>query len=221
MKPKRKTYISVVIPTKDEGPNTQRTISELKKTLSAFEVEFIIPCGDKASRWEMNYPFYNAADAIMYGIRHAKGDYIVTSDADDTYPAKNLPKMIDLMQSGKYDLVSSSRNGSIEAGAHPLPNRLANQLISLVIRRLFNIPCYDPTAGLRVYSGNFFRKYNIRPDMSFWVDTILAAGHRYAEVTIDYRRRSFGKSKLNRPEFAILLSLSIIRSLINRNKKWH
>lgn len=212
----KKPYISVVIPTKDEGANTQRTINELKQYLTQYDVEYIIPSGDVNSEWEINFPFYNASDAIMCGIRLARGKYIITSDADDTYSPSKIGEMIKLMESGKYDLVSSCRNGYIEPGAHPFLNSLANKIISKVIRILFKIPCYDPTAGLRIYSGDFFKKYKIRPDMSFWVDTILAAGNRYTEVVIDYRKRKYGKSKLNRIEFAFLLSLSIIRTLKNK-----
>src|SRR5262249_34885993 len=48
---------------------------------------------------------YGQHNALMCGFRHARGEYIVTLDDDLQNPPEEIPKLLDAIHTGQYDLV--------------------------------------------------------------------------------------------------------------------
>ena len=48
---------------------------------------------------------YGQHNALMCGFRHARGEYIVTIDDDLQNPPEEIPKLLNAIQTGRYDLV--------------------------------------------------------------------------------------------------------------------
>ena len=82
--------------------------------------------------------------AVRTGLREARGRFIIVMDADNTYPADAVPRMITLAE--EYDFVRGVR---LEGKANmPLINRLGNQLFDYVLRTIHGLEGADHLSGL-------------------------------------------------------------------------
>jgi glycosyltransferase involved in cell wall biosynthesis len=90
--------------------------------------------------------------ALINGIRHASGEYIIMGDSDATYNFQDAPLFISQLERG-YDLVMGNRfAGVIQVGAMPFLHRwLGNPVLSAIGKALFGITISDFHCGLRAF----------------------------------------------------------------------
>jgi glycosyltransferase involved in cell wall biosynthesis len=82
--------------------------------------------------------------AIRTGLAHATGDLIVVMDADATYPASAIPRIVELL--AHHDLVRCSRPRDTEA--MPLVNRIGNRIFDLLLTFSHGLDGSDHLSGL-------------------------------------------------------------------------
>jgi glycosyltransferase involved in cell wall biosynthesis len=89
-------------------------------------------------------------NALMAGIRAARGRYVVMGDADDSYDFTNLQPFVEDLRDGA-DLVMGNRfRGGIAPGAMPTLHRyVGNPVLSGLGRIFFDSPVHDFHCGLR------------------------------------------------------------------------
>jgi glycosyltransferase involved in cell wall biosynthesis len=89
-------------------------------------------------------------NALMSGIRAARGTYVIMADADDSYDLENLGPFLARLRSGD-DLVMGNRfQGGIEAGAMPWLHRwIGNPVLSGIGRLFFRTKVRDFHCGMR------------------------------------------------------------------------
>ena len=136
--------------------------------------------------------------SILTGMQAAKYDVIVTIDADSSYAAADIPKLLE--QSAKFAMVIGQRTGKEYRGRLlKYPARIAFRLLAEYLSGE-KIP--DINSGLRVFRKSV---YNLLPKahecrgFSFSTTTtllFLAAGYSARFIPIEYRHRS-GASKIN------------------------
>jgi glycosyltransferase involved in cell wall biosynthesis len=130
------------------------------------------------------------------GIKASKGDVVVVTDGDGTYPNQEIPAMLDYMEENDLDMVVGARRK--EAGTA----KILRTPVKLFIRKLaevmsgFKIP--DLNSGLRAIRKDVFMKYiGLLPWGHSWVSTItlamLSDGYEVDFYAIDYYERK-GKS---------------------------
>ena len=134
--------------------------------------------------------------AIKTGIRHAKYNTLVISDADGTYPINDIPKLI--MQLPKSDMVVGARH--INSSNIPLSRRPAKWLLNKLANYLTGIKIPDLNSGLRVMKKDIVLKYfHLLPDGFSFTTTITLAmltnNYDVEFVPIEYKIRS-GRSKI-------------------------
>ncbi len=126
-------------------------------------------------------------NALIGGIKTARGRYIVMGDADDSYDFGNLDPFVEKLRAD-YDLVMGNRfRGGIRSGAMPLLHRyLGNPLLTALGRLFFHSPCGDFHCGLRGFSKAAITKMDLRAvGMEFASEMVVKAtlfGMRIAEV---------------------------------------
>ena len=72
--------------------------------------------------------------ALKSGFAAAKGDIVVTLDADNTYPSANIPKYLEELKNRNLDFITVNRFSHMERGAMSPINRVGNRLLTLVTR---------------------------------------------------------------------------------------
>jgi len=89
-------------------------------------------------------------NALLAGIKHSKGKFIIMGDADDSYSFLQLDGFINKLDEG-YDLVMGNRfSGHIQKGSMPFLNRyIGNPFLSFVAKKLYKCPAGDFHCGLR------------------------------------------------------------------------
>ena len=152
--------------------------------------------------------------AIKAGIRHARYDLIVITDADGTYPNEEIPHLLTLMDNN--DMVVGARTGE---NVHiPLVRRPAKWFINTIANYGAGSKIPDLNSGLRVFRKSIMLLfYPVLPNGFSLTTTITMAmlANRYTVeyVPINYHHR-VGKSKI-RPIYDTLnFTLLILRTTI-------
>jgi glycosyltransferase involved in cell wall biosynthesis len=148
-------------------------------------------------------------EALMTGVARATGDVIVFTDADCTYPARNIPDFIRELEQGA-DLVLGTR--VIDASNIPFLNRIGNVVFSTLATYISGKTITDGQTGFRAFKRSMFESLHVRAkSLEFETKmTVRAAklGYVIVEVPIEYRKR-VGTSKLHpiRDGYRMLQSL--------------
>ncbi|HXG02054.1 MAG TPA: glycosyltransferase family 2 protein [Candidatus Binatia bacterium] len=132
-------------------------------------------------------------NALMGGIRAARGRYVIMGDADDSYDFLEIPRFVAKLREG-YDLVQGCRlpsgGGRVLPGAMPFLHRWwGNPMFSFLVRRWFRATAvHDVYCGLRGFTRALFDRLDQRcTGMEFATEMIIKAslyGAKVAEVPI-------------------------------------
>lgn len=125
--------------------------------------------------------------ALLNGIEHAKGKYVIMGDADDSYNFTLLMPYVDKLREG-YDLVIGNRyKGGIKKKAMPFLHRyLGNPVISFLGRLFFKTKLTDYNCGLRGFDKNKILDLQLlTPGMEFASEMIVrSAMSKYKIVEV-------------------------------------
>lgn len=144
------------------------------------------------------------ANAIRRAFLEIEADIYLVSDADLTYPARRAPDLIAPILDGNADMVVGDRHS---AGHYASENKrplhgLGNNLVRLLVNRLFDAKLSDIMSGYRAFSRRFVKCYPITVE-GFELETditlhALDKRFRIIEIPVEYRDRPSGSvSKLN------------------------
>lgn len=151
--------------------------------------------------------------AIRRGFRAVDADIYVMCDADATYPAADLPRMIALLEETGADMVVGDRlaKGHYVESTRRRFHRSGNNLVRFLINFLFDGKLSDIMSGYRVMRKSLVKHF---PSLysGFELETelsIFALERRFdiVEFPIDYSRRpegSFSKLSTYRDGFRVL-----------------
>ena len=213
--------ISVVIASLNEEEGIGQTLEELQQFLNGSHL--LVVDGNSVDRTveiakNMGADILLQAgkgkgDAMFQGFSRVSSSvrYVVFTDADFTYPAEYIPKMIEVLeQNPDVGMVIGDRfNGELNAQKSWMnPFYLGNRLIAFAQHTLNGIKLSDPLSGLRVVRAGILRNwkpksqgFDVEAEINFLVER---EGYRIVEVPIDYRSR-LGEKKLKlRHGFGIL-----------------
>ncbi len=197
--------ISIIIPAYNEEPVIGRTIGEIRAALtaSALPVFEIIVVDDGSSDGTaaiaeaegtrvLRHPHnVGYGRSLKDGIAAASYDVIAIIDADGTYPANEIPRLVSLLDKG-FDMVVGARTGAHYRGSAmkgPL-RALLTFLVEFTVGR--RVP--DVNSGLRVFRRAAVVTYfpQLCETFSFTTSVTLAymlTGRFVEHVPIEYRAR--------------------------------
>lgn len=208
-----KTVLSIILPALNEEKAIGGTILAIPaKELSkmGYEVEILVVDNgstDKTAEMAREHgakvihePRRGYGRAYKTGFEQAKGSIIVTVDADMTYPVEDIPTLVNILEEGNLDFVTTNRFAHLRNGAMSLKHRWGNEILSLTTRLLFQISLNDSQSGMWVFRKHLLPKITLQSDgMAFSQELKIEACHfakcRWREVPIEYRAR-VGEVKL-------------------------
>jgi glycosyltransferase involved in cell wall biosynthesis len=220
----------VLIAALNEEQGIGPTISEFSKTM---ETRFLVVDGKSTDRTAEIAKFCGAdvliqdgfgkGDAIMKGLRHLhpKTEYVVFTDADYTYPADYVPRMLKVLQENpSVGMVCGNRfSGEVEDDAFFGSFSFGNRLLALLHALLNGVFLKDPLTGLRVVRADILRRWTVR-SKGFDVEVELnrevdRQGFVSVEVPIRYRAR-IGQKKLRVKDGITILRRILLESIYSR-----
>jgi glycosyltransferase involved in cell wall biosynthesis len=154
---------------------------------------------------------YGQTAAMMAGIDHALGRYLVTMDGDLQNDPLDIPMMLEKLEEG-YDLVVGYRiNRQDKFLSRKVPSKIANWLIGKVT----GLPIRDNGCSLKVYRAEVIKRVPLYSDMHRFIPAMTAPmGARVAEVGVRHHARRFGVSKYGLSRiFKVLIDLNTIKTL--------
>jgi glycosyltransferase involved in cell wall biosynthesis len=125
--------------------------------------------------------------ALMGGIQHARGHFVIMGDADDSYDFLEIPRFVEKLREGN-DLVQGCRlpsgGGRILPGAMPGLHRYwGNPMFSAMAQRWFRAPIHDVYCGLRGFRREFYTELDQRcRGMEFATEMIVKSSLRSARI---------------------------------------
>ena len=209
--------LSLVLPALNEAENLNRVLPELKKSLMALGPTFEIIVVDGGStdgtqeivrKHEVrlvSQKLPGFGGAYRAGFEQARGEYIVTLDADGSHDPAFLRELWGARKKG--DVVIASRY--VEGGAADMPAwRFAlSRMLNITFGRGLSLPVHDLSSGFRLYRRAILREFELRATNFDVLEEILirvlAAGYTVREVPFRYKARVAGRSHARLFTFAI------------------
>ncbi|MEX0661306.1 MAG: polyprenol monophosphomannose synthase [Balneolaceae bacterium] len=214
----------VTIPTYNEASNISRLIISLMKL--EMEVDILIlddgsPDGtaELVKEKQQEYPNrihlierkekMGLGSAYIKGFQYAleKGyQYICEMDADFSHNPEDIPKLVAPVKSGEADIAIGSRySDGISIVNWPLSRLILSYAANLYARSITGLPVKDTTAGFKCIHRDVLSKVNIEKIRSngyaFQIEIHFRAwkaGFRLKEVSIIFREREEGVSKMSK-----------------------
>jgi dolichol-phosphate mannosyltransferase len=213
--------ISVVIATLNEEEGIGPTLEDLRKVLN--DPHLIVVDGKSADKTVEIAKNMGAdvllqegkgkGDAIFQGIKRLNSGvrYVVFTDADFTYPAEYVPKMVKILeQNPDVGMVIGNRfNGEHNFGkSFTNPFYMGNRLLAFAQQVMNGVKLGDPLSGLRVVRWEILESwkpkskgFDVEAEMNYHVER---NEYKIVEIPIAYRPR-LGEKKLKlRHGFGIL-----------------
>lgn len=137
--------------------------------------------------------------ALRTGFAHARGEVIVTTDSDGTYPLQTIPALLDRLTPG-VDIVTASPYHP-EGGVDGVPayRLIFSQGASLTYRLLVDPRLHTYTAMYRAYRRRVIERVPTVANGFLMVTELmvgaLLAGFQVAELPATLRVRRYGQSK--------------------------
>jgi glycosyltransferase involved in cell wall biosynthesis len=156
--------------------------------------------------------------ALAAGADASSGDVLIFMDGDLQNDPADIPRLLQVMEEGDYDVVSGWRKNRQDAAIkRKLPSRIANWLISWVSGVRLN----DYGCTLKAYRREVMQNLRLYGEMHRFIPAYAAwAGARIAELPVNHRARRFGQSKygINRT-VKVLLDLLTLKFLSSYSTK--
>ncbi|MBV7336094.1 glycosyltransferase family 2 protein [Chloroflexi bacterium TSY] len=130
--------------------------------------------------------------AFAAGFDYAKGDIVITMDADLQNDPADIPKLLVKMNEG-YDIVSGWRKDRKDRFLdRRLPSIIANSLIS----NITDVRLHDYGCSLKAYRRDVLKEVHLYGEMHRFIPALASqVGGSLAEVPVNHRARQYGTSK--------------------------
>ncbi len=229
--------LSVVLPVYNEADSLPRLIPELSGVLRQLgRPHEIIAVDDGSSddsvavlrRLQTDVPGLHIVEfrrnfgqtaAFVAGFDHARGDLIVTMDADGQNDPADIPRLLEVMEQGDYDLVNGWRKDRKEPFlTRKFPSMVANWLIA----NASDIHLHDRGCSLKVLRCDLVRQMNLYGELHRFIPEMASLiGVRVAEVPVNDRPRKAGESKYGALARTprVLLDLLTVSFLLGYSKR--
>lgn len=201
--------LSVVIPLFNEQDSLPELFSRLKKVLhdlkEQHEILFIddgstdsslqvlkkLQQEDKTVRIFSFRTNQGKAEALTFGFQKAKGDYIITLDADLQDRPEEIGKLLEKVKEG-YELVCGWRRDRKDASKMVLASKLFNS----IAKSIWKLDLHDYNCGFKVYTKDAAKSLFLYGGMHRFIPLLLyQQGFKVSEVGVIHDSRRFGKSK--------------------------
>ena len=160
---------------------------------------------------------YGKSAALHTGFEQARGEVVITMDADLQDSPDEIPELYRLIKKEGYDLISGWKKKRHD----PISKTIPSLFFNFVTRKISGIKLHDFNCGLKAYDVHVVKNLELYGEMHRYIP-MLAKRHgfdRIGEKVVEHRARKYGSSKfgLERFIFGFLDLLSI--SFVSKFKK--
>jgi len=230
--------IAVLVPCYNEEGHVIAEVERISAAMDASGYSYELVCVNDASTDDTLAKLYEAAPRFpkmevvnfhrnsgsgtvrRIGTQRARGEIVVWTDADMTYPNEQIPELVQILELDQsVDQVVGARTS--EQGTHKFLRVPAKFVIRKIAERLTNSKIPDLNSGLRAFRREVALPYlRLLPPGFSCVTTITVAflsnQHDVRYVPIDYAKRA-GTSKFKFVKDAYRYILQVLRMVMYFN----
>lgn len=203
--------VSIVIPVYNEVESLRELLSSIEQAMTPLDLTYEIVFVDDGSTDGTleGLKSFEATDdririfsfrrnlgkstALLCGFREARGDYVLTMDADLQDDPNNFSPMYEQLTSSGADVVSGWRRDRHDSALKVVSSRLFNRFM---IRLLFGASFQDMNSGLKLYRADVARELRLYGGMHRFIPLIATEmGYRVTECPVRHAERKYGSSK--------------------------
>ena len=201
-------YVSVVVPAHDEALNLPELIARIRAAvapLGAYEI-IIVDDGSRDGSWRLLSDEAESSDdlvavrlqrcfgqhpAVTAGLSLARGEVVVTIDADLQNPPEEIPTLVARL-GPDCDVASGWRQMRKDSWLRRLPSKAVNY----TLRRATGVYLHDYGCMLRAYKRSVIEQLLACPEVSRATTGLVSwLGVRIVEVPVRHDARHAGKSR--------------------------
>lgn len=222
-------HLTVIIPVFNEEPNIPALFEVLWPQLQALKTSFEVIVvndgsrdgslrllkGEASKRRELRVVDFRRnfgqTAAMMAGIDHARGEIIISLDADLQNDPADIPMLLKKLDEG-FDVVSGWRKDRQDAKlTRTLPSRIANWLIS----RISGVSLHDYGCTLKAYRSEMLKGVRLYGEMHRFIPIYASwQGAKVTEMVVRHHPRRHGKSNYGLERtIKVLLDILVVKFL--------
>ncbi|GLS82305.1 undecaprenyl-phosphate 4-deoxy-4-formamido-L-arabinose transferase [Paraferrimonas haliotis] len=206
------SFVSVVIPVYNEQACLAELLERTESACQQLDCRYEIIMVDDGSRDQSAQMLVDAANkpgspfvalllnrnygqhsAIMAGFEEAKGDLIITLDADLQNPPEEIPRLVAAADEG-YDVVGTKRMNRQDT----LFRRYSSRLINKSVQRATGVDMSDYGCMLRAYRRHIIDAMLQCHERSTFIPVLANSfARKTTEIQVGHHEREHGDSKYN------------------------
>ena len=210
--------ISVVIPLLNEAESLSELYNWIAKVMqsNSFSYEIIfIDDGSTDNSWEIIQQLaekdknvkgirfqnnFGKSQALHAGFKMAKGDVIITMDADLQDSPDEIPELFDLIKKEKYDLISGWKKKRYDS---KLRKNLPSKLFNAAARKTSGVKLHDFNCGLKAYDKAVVKNIDVYGEMHRYIPVLAknAGFTKIGEKVVQHQARKYGTTKFGIERF--------------------
>ncbi|HLX12457.1 MAG TPA: glycosyltransferase [Bacteroidota bacterium] len=134
---------------------------------------------------------FGKSAALSVGFQNARGEYVITMDADLQDDPAEIPSLINELKKG-YDLVSGWKRKRHDPITKTIPSKFFNAVTSIMT----GIKIHDFNCGLKAYRREVVKDLKIYGELHRYIPVLAHwQGFKIGEMQVQHRARKFGKTK--------------------------
>ncbi len=143
---------------------------------------------------------YGKSPALNTGFSRAKGDVVITMDADLQDSPDEIPELYRMITEDKYDLVSGWKRKRYD----PLSKTIPTKLFNATARKVSGIKnLHDFNCGLKAYRNIVVKHIEVYGDMHRYIPYLAknAGFKKIGEKVVQHQARKYGTTKFGLDRF--------------------
>lgn len=209
--------ISIIVPLYNEEESLPKLFEWIERVMNenkyTFEVIFVND-GSTDKSWEVIEKLqkksanvrgikfrhnYGKSPALYCGFRAAKGDVVITMDADLQDSPDEIPGLFSMIKDENYDLVSGWKKKRYDS---KLTKNIPSKVYNATARKVTGLKLHDMNCGLKAYRHEVVKNIEVFGEMHRYIPFLAknAGFTNIGEKVVEHRKRQFGETKfgLNR-----------------------
>jgi len=209
--------ISVIVPLFNEEESLPKLFEWIERVMNdhkyTFEVIFVND-GSTDKSWQVIETLqqqssnvrgikfrhnYGKSPALYCGFKAAKGDVVITMDADLQDSPDEIPELFSMIKDDNYDLVSGWKKKRYDS---KFSKNIPSKLYNATARKVTGLKLHDMNCGLKAYRNEVVKNIEVFGEMHRYIPFLAknAGFTNIGEKVVEHRKRQFGETKfgLNR-----------------------
>jgi len=210
--------ISIIVPLYNEEESLPKLFEWIERVMTenkfSYEVVFVND-GSTDKSWEVVESLkkqsenvrgikfrhnYGKSPALYCGFRAAKGDVVITMDADLQDSPDEIPELFEMVKNQNYDLVSGWKKKRYDS---KLTKNIPSKLYNATARKVTGLKLHDMNCGLKAYRNEVVKNIEVYGEMHRYIPYLAknAGFTSIGEKVVEHRKREFGETKFGLSRF--------------------